>query len=223
MSYIEVENLNYSVKRKNKKANQLFERVNLNLELNDFVTLIGANGSGKTTFTKLLIGMLQPDEGSILIDGKKVGDYERYEIGRRIGYLFQNPEIQLFNGTIKEELYFAAEFGAGINASVKKRYREVIDLLSLNKAIGTPIKHLSHGEKQRVAIGTVLMNDPKYIILDEPTIGLDQVRKEALKDVLVALFTKGIGILLVSHDDVFVDSLPTKILRLADRGIVYEK
>lgn len=223
MSYFRLENINYSVKIKGNLKKVLFEGLHFSCEQSDFITLSGDNGIGKTTLSKLLIGILKPDAGEAFLDGKNLNDFMLYEVGKKVGYLFQNPSIQLFNRDIKEELFFAHDFGVEIEEDIEARYEEIIKLLSLEKALTTPIVQLSQGEKQRVAIGTILMNDPEFMILDEPTVGLDEERKERLRETILRLNERGIGLLVISHDAEFIDKLPAKHLRMNKGGQICER
>jgi energy-coupling factor transport system ATP-binding protein len=222
MSYYQLEDINYTIKIKGASDKTVFEGLNFTCQQSDFLTLAGENGIGKTTLTKLLIGIIEPDNGMVLLDGKDVKQLKRYEVGKKIGYLFQNPDIQLFNRSIKEELYFAHDYGVETTGNIDDRYIDIIELLSLEKALNTPIVQLSQGERQRVAIGTILMNDPEFIILDEPTVGLDDIRKSTLKDTLIRLNKKNIGLLIISHDKGFIDDLPAKHLDMGKGGYICE-
>jgi len=219
VAFIEIENLFYKVKSKNKNI-ELLNNINLSVNQSDMVTLIGNNGVGKTTLSKLIIGAIKPDKGKILLDGRDLQSYSKFEIGKKVGYLFQNPQLQLFNTSIKEELLFAYEFGSGITKEVLDKYKKIIKKLSLEKALNTPIHHLSRGEKQRVAIGTILMNNPKFIIFDEPTVGLDSIRKKEFINIITELYNDGIGMFFISHDNDFIESLPTKIIKLSEGRIL---
>ena len=223
MSYYQLKDVYYTIKIKGSSGRAIFEGLNLKFEKSDFITLSGENGIGKTTLTKMLIGIIKPDSGVVLLDGDDVKLLECYEIGKKIGYLFQNPNIQLFNRSIKEELYFASDYGVKTSGDINQRYKDIVELLSLEKALNTPIVQLSQGEQQRVAIGTILMNDPEFIILDEPTVGLDEERKNTLKDTLIKLNNQGIGLLVISHDKDFIDDLPAKHLVLNKGGKICEK
>lgn len=223
MSYYQMEDVHYTIKSKGLEPKVLFEGLDFSCRQTEFISLSGENGIGKTTLTKLLIGILKPDTGQVLLDGVSVSDLELHDIGKKVGYLFQNPNIQLFNRNIKEELYFAHDYGVKIDGDIDKRYQEIIKLLSLEKALETPVVQLSQGEKQRVAIGTILMNDPEFIILDEPTVGLDDERKKILMETLVRLNNQGIGLLVISHDREFIDSLPANHLTLRKGGQICER
>jgi len=222
MAFIELENIEYSTKKRKLNKEKLFNGLDLKIENNAFVTIIGDNGIGKTTLSKLIIGEINPDKGSVFLNGQEVKAYERFEIGKMIGYLFQNEELQLFCNKIEEELLFSYEFGEGITEEIHTRFNNIIKELSLEKVLKTPINKLSKGEKKRVAIGTILMNTPKFIILDEPTVGLDAKLIDDFRNIILKIYQQGIGILLISHDMSFIKSLPTKIYKISTGGIVNE-
>jgi len=217
MAYIKLYNISYSLK--NKK--QLFDCLNFNIEQDEFVSLIGDNGCGKTTLTKMIIGTIKPDEGEISFNGKSIDSYKLFEVGQQLGYLFQNPDLQLFNPTIEDELLFSSKYIKTLEANAYLRFKEIVKDLALEECLTTNIQNLSQGEKQRVAIGTILMNNPKFLILDEPTTGLDYKRKTELIDILIKIHNKGIGVLLISHDMNFVQQLPGKVAKLENGRVDY--
>ncbi len=222
MAFIELNHLNYQLNIKGHPKQRLFRDLNLSIGKGDLIALVGPNGVGKTTLTKLILGILKPDSGDVLLDGKPVSDYKLAEVGRKIGYLFQNPGLQLFNATVEEELLFAYAIQNQVDETIRSRYRRVLKDLSLDHVVETSVFHLSQGEKQRLAIGTLLMNQPDFMILDEPTSGLDYDRKDALKDRLLDLHDKGMGLLIVTHDHEFIKELPVKILHMAEGQVAYE-
>ncbi|MBS7526896.1 ABC transporter ATP-binding protein [Fusibacter paucivorans] len=217
MSYITFKDVGYHVQGK-----YLFQNVNLSLGRNSFKTLVGANGAGKTTFSKMMIGMIKPSEGVILLDQKDVNEYKMYEIGNQVGYLFQNPNVQIFAPTVRGELGFALKYKGVDQAVINAKSEIMIDRFSLRHTLDTPAYHLSQGEKQRLALATILMNDPKYLILDEPTTGLDQKRRQMLAEVLLQIHAEGIGILLISHDHDFIRKMPTEVFTIRSGRIANE-
>jgi energy-coupling factor transport system ATP-binding protein len=217
MAYISFRNVGYQI-----QGSCLFKDVNLTLARSSFTTLVGANGAGKTTLSKMIIGMVKPSEGTVYLDQKPVASYRLHEIGNKVGYLFQNPNVQIFAPTVMAELSFAMKYKGTDPAMIEEKAARMIERFSLESTLNTPTYHLSQGEKQRLAIGTVLMNDPSFLILDEPTTGLDQKRRAQLAEMLLQIHADGIGILLISHDDSFIRKMPSAILTMEKGGIACE-
>jgi energy-coupling factor transport system ATP-binding protein len=136
-----------------------------------------------------------------------------------VGFLFQNPDSQIFCSTIEEELVFAQKFQGGVTGAGKARAQEMIERFSLESAKASPVHALSQGEKQRLALATIMMSHPEYLILDEPTTGLDGVRKADLAKYLKEIHQSGVGILMISHDRDFVRALSQRILRMDGEGL----
>lgn len=213
MSFLKLSQVNFRYPKQEKLT---LDNINLEIDQEQVTAVIGPNGSGKTTLSKVIIGVLPATGGQILLQGSKVEEYSLAQIGRRIGYVFQNPDLQLFCGTVAEEIGFGL-INQGYEADrVKERvdfYLEYFHLTEYRQAF--PL-HLSQGEKQRVAIASVLAAEPEFMILDEPTVGLDAYRKKILAAYLQKIARSGRGMILISHDMIFVN-------RLADRIIQMEK
>ena len=222
MAFIEMKDIRYKIKSKGSKDRQLFQDLSLSFDNHEMLALVGPNGCGKTTLTKMMMGILSPDQGSVSLDGKDVSSCSRAYMGSRIGYLFQNPIQQLFCQTVEEELLFAERMKGPVSKQIEVRYEKVVDELSLRHVLGTPVFHLSQGEQQRLAIGTLLMREPDFLILDEPTSGLDSERKQALGKQLLELKDQGIGMMIVTHDHEFINGLPAKVLTLDGGQLVDE-
>ena len=214
MSYFEVDQLSYGI-----RGRMILQGISCQLNQDEFVSLVGSNGIGKTTLAKLMIGILTPDAGQIYLKGKSLSKQPLYEVGRKIGYLFQNPNSQIFCATIREELLFAERFQGGETPEGKARAEEMIGRFSLQEAEDSPVHTLSHGEKQRLALATIMMSQPEFLILDEPTTGLDQIRKAELGAYLQEIHRSGVGILMISHDHDFVKEMSQRILRMDGEGL----
>jgi len=200
----------------------ILKNINLTIDSRQFISIRGANGCGKTTLSKLIMGIYPYRKGSIKIEDREVSEMSLSEIGRKIGYLFQNPEKQIFTSTVLEELSFIYKYREDIDKSRKeKEIDEILDTFDIRNLKNKSTFFLSQGEKQRVALASVLLNKPKYLILDEPTTGLDYKRKKMLSEILDKYKNK-IGVLLISHDYNFVKKHSQKIISLEGGCIVYE-
>lgn len=201
---------------------QVLKNINISLNKNEFVSIIGPNGSGKTTLGKVVTGIIKQDSGDIFIDGKNIKDLSLPQIGGKIGYLFQNPDRQIFAPRVYEELSFALKYKKTSTDIIEQRVNEVLDIFELGHLRNASTYSLSQGEKQRLAIGAILLNDPEYLILDEPTTGLDPKRKNELNKLLNTLIKK-VGVLLISHDKTFVLNHSHRIIELYDGSIINDK
>ncbi len=213
-SFIELRNVGYRIGNR-----QILKDINLKISSDERVGLIGYNGAGKTTLCQLIIGILKPTEGKILIDGEDVSKLPLHKIGRKIGFLFQNPSSQIFAPHIREELGFSMKYRGIDEMAIEERVDEMIQRLSLESAVETPTYYMSQGEKQRLAIGALLLNDPGFLILDEPTTGLDQKRKDSLGELLMSLEQNRIGMLLISHDHKFIRQNTSRVICLENGSV----
>jgi len=180
----------------------------------EIVAISGKNGCGKTTLTKLLAGILRPDTGSISIDGLDTGGLDLFEIGRKLGYIFQNPNSQLFCETVYQEIAFGL-INLGLDQEqVDEKAGHYLDYFGLARYRDEYHGKLSQGEKQRLALAAVLALGTDYLVLDEPAAGLDMHRRQELGNMLLKLRQEyNCGIMLVSHEQDF-------IARYADRELV---
>lgn len=182
------------------------KEVDFRVPRGQFSTLLGPNGSGKTTFFKVLIGLLNPNRGEVKLEGKHIQEYTREERYRRIGFVFQDPNDQLFAPTVGEDVAFGPTNLKFDPAEVGRRVKHALELVGIPHMINKPIHYLSYGQKKRAAIAGVLAMNPEIIILDEPTAGLDPMGIKEIMGLLVKLNKEeGITILMATHD---VDLVP---------------
>ena len=164
--------------------------------------IIGASGSGKTTFAQHLNGLLKPSHGHVLLDGEDLQSQPQLRVHQRVGIVFQFPESQLFAETVQQDVAFGPS-NAGFSG---KRVKELVE--QALSQVGLPLKNfgsrpplsLSGGEKRRVALAGVLAMDPDVLVLDEPTAGLDPSATESLCRLLRQLAGRGKAIVLITHD-----------------------
>ena len=207
----------------NSSSQDIIQQLNLELTAADFTALVGPNGSGKTTIGKLAAGIIKPDQGNVLIQGQSADKMSLAEIGNKIGYLFQNPERQLFSSTVAEELSFVMEINDREHDFIDQKVDEMLELFALTNHRNSFPFELSQGEKQRLALAAIFINNPAYLILDEPTTGLDRKRKREFSALLETFKQRGTGMLLISHDHQFVTKHARRIIRIEEGRIVNDQ
>lgn len=197
MSFISAENIKFSYDRENQNV---LNDVSLTIEQGEFVALLGHNGCGKSTVSKLLNAMLLPTEGVVLVDGMDTKDDTlTYEIRSNIGLVLQNPDNQLVASVIEEDVAFGPE-NLGIEPSeIRRRVDESLKTVGMYEYRNHAPHKLSGGQKQRVAIAGILAMEPKCVVFDEPTAMLDPNGREEVMNAIHTLKKKGITIVLITH------------------------
>lgn len=219
MHFIELKNIEFEYEN----GKKVFHNFSLDIDKNETTALLGPNGSGKTTLGKLMVGILKPKKGQVCIFNKDTYEMSLSEIGSRIGYLFQNPEKQFFTNTVYDELSFVLKIKGFNEEYIRDKVEEKLKLFHLKGLEKSSPFLLSQGEKQRLAIAAVLINEPEYLILDEPTTGLDNRRKEILLNILNKLKYEGIGMTIISHDEEFVGRISDRLIGVIRGEIEYDK
>lgn len=182
----------------------------------EIVAVTGRNGCGKTTLTRLMTGMLRPDSGRISVDGCDLNGLDLGWIGSRIGIVFENPARQMFCGTVAEEVTFGLQSAGLPPAEIARRTDDYLDRLHISHLRQQYPGRLSRGEKQCVMLAALLCRGTDYIILDEPTTGLDVRTRHELGRLLRGLCReRSAGIVVVSHEQSFVQTCADREVRLA--------
>ncbi len=190
--------------------------VGLTIQLGESIAIAGASGSGKTTLLRLLNGLRLPTSGRVVVDGMDTEDEQQvWEIRRRVGYIFQNPDNQLVSTTVEREIAFGMENLGLDRASMRERVEDMLAKLSLESLRDRPPHHLSGGEKQRVAVAAVLAMRPAYLLLDEPTSLLDALGRREVLSIIAGLAEDS------SCAVIHVTQFPEEIA-LAERVLVLE-
>ena len=193
----------------------------------EFVGIIGHTGSGKSTFVKLLNGLIHPTRGVVTVDGTDISKKtkEVMAIRHKVGMVFQYPEYQLFEETIAKDIAFGPRNFGLSEDEIEERVREAMEFVGLDYdtyADRSPFR-LSGGQMRRVAIAGVIAIHPKYLILDEPSAGLDPVgRREIFSEIQRWHKEKNITVILVSHNMEDISQMATRLLVLSHGNIVLD-
>jgi len=212
MDFLRLNQVAYTYPGKKKKA---VAGVSLGFALGEKVAVTGNNGSGKSTLAKLMVKMLAPQDGSILLEGKNLAAYTLGEIGRKIGFLLQNPVQMLFCPTVYQEIAFSLKWNGVNREEYRIRAEEHLRYFELWSLKDRHPFTLSGGEQQLLALAAITVQKPRCLILDEPTNGLDSYRLFRLEKYLQDLWHRETGLIIISHNTGF-------LARFGGRRIVME-
>lgn len=200
--------------------------VNLVINENEFIGLIGHTGSGKSTLVQLLNGLLKPTSGNVYFDGEDVNakGFDKRNLRFKVGLVFQYPEHQLFGENVFKDVCFGPLNMGMSKKDAELRAFETLELLGVDSELfyQSPFE-LSGGQKRRVAIAGVLAMRPEYIILDEPTAGLDPEGRDSILDMIKGMHEKlGTSVILVSHSMEDVAKYVNRILVMNQGELMYD-
>ncbi len=174
--------------------------VSLTLEPGEFVALVGANGAGKSTLARLIMGLLRPTRGRVRVGDLDTREARPYHLARRVGYVFQHPDHQIFAPTVWEEIAFGPRNLGLPEAEVRERVEEALRFFGLEAYRETPPAVLGFGLRRQVALAAILAMRPPILILDEPTGGLDPITAREVMARVAAFHRAGHTVLLITHD-----------------------
>lgn len=207
MDYLKINNLLYEYFLRNEDGEVLgikeaLKDVNLSVKPGEFISVLGRNGSGKSTLAKLINALLEPAEGSVVVDGMDTKDSVNVlPIRMKTGMVFQNPDNQIVAGVVEEDVAFGPENIGVPTEEIRERVKDSLEILDMWAYRKKSPNHLSGGQKQRVAVAGVLAMRPKCLILDEATSMLDpEGRSEVIRVALDLNRNHGITIILITHN-----------------------
>ncbi len=209
---LELDNINFSYN--NEK--QILKNVSFKINKGDMAAIVGRNGAGKSTISKLVCGFYKPTSGRILFDGKDMVDYTIKERSQKIGFIMQNPNQMISKTMVYDEVAFGLKIRGLSDSEIKERVYETLRICGLYGYRNWPISALSFGQKKRVTIASILVLNPDMIILDEPTAGQDFKHYTEIMEFLVDLNKKGVTILMVTHDMHLMLEYTNKVIVLSE-------
>lgn len=206
---IELNNVSY----KYKNGNEVLKDINLKVEDGEFIAVIGKNGSGKSTLTKLISGLEKPTKGDVIVNGINTkSKKETIELRKNVGIVFQNPENQIIFNRVYDDIEFGIKNLSVNTKNTEETIKEALRKVNMEEHIKKDPFELSLGQKQRIAIASILALDTKIIVLDEPTTMLDPEGKKAIYEITRNLKQQGYTIIYITNA---IDEI-----LLADRIIV---
>lgn len=200
------------------KDAELIHGISLSIEDGEFVALTGENGAGKSTFSKLLAGILKPSDGKISVNGIDTKKAKNSLLAKNTGFLFQNPDRQLCTYTVRDEIAFGQKaLKTGTEEEISKRTEKIIERFGFNPD-EAPFS-LSRGQRQRLALASIIAVEPKVMILDEPTTGLDYKECMEIMSAVKELNQNGTTLIMVCHDMELVLDFAQRMIVLANGKI----
>lgn len=223
---LKLENVSYTYGEKTAYEMQALKDINIQIEKGEFVGIIGHTGSGKSTLIQMMNGLEKPTRGRVTFHGQDIWaeDFDRKNLRSKVGLVFQYPEHQLFEVDVLSDVCFGPK---NLGLSKEEAKERAIQALRM---VGVPEKYykaspfeLSGGQKRRVAIAGVLAMEPEFLILDEPTAGLDPKGRDEILHQIASLHKEhGIAVLLVSHSMEDVANYVDRILVMSQGNLLYD-
>ncbi len=215
---IETKDLSFNYQQKDSALKEM----NIKIHKGEFVALIGKNGAGKTTFSKQLNGLLRPTSGSVLINGNDISRFTTAQLSKEVGYVFQNPDHQIFSATVFDEVEFGLK---RLNLSDEERLTRInnaLEFVGLEKFKNRHPFTLGKGERQKLAFATVLAMEPNILIIDEPTTGQDWDGTNKMMEMLNKLHMQGHTILMITHNMQLAAEYADRIIVFSNGKVVLE-
>ena len=198
------------------------ENINLEIKQGENVAIVGQNGAGKTTLVKMMNGLNKPTLGDVFVGDKNTRDYTTAQISRSVGYVFQNPDDQIFHSTVEEEVRFGPAYFKLPLEEENRRVEYALEITGMDEFRNTNPFDLPLSIRKFVTIAAVIGMDTDVMIFDEPTAGQDIDGNKRLAHILEALHEKGKTVITISHDMEFVASYFDRVIVMATKHIVRE-
>jgi len=182
------------------RASYALEDVSLSIQGGEFLAIIGQNGSGKTTLIKHFNSLLKPTQGRVIVEGRDTASLPTSELARSVGYVFQNPDHQIFAETVRDEITFGPRNLGHSPERIQNSLQLVLEEMDLSGMEDDMPFQLSRGQRQRLAVASVLAMEPAILIIDEPTTGQDWKESTRLMELVRRLNEKGHTCIITTHN-----------------------
>jgi len=215
---IEVEGLEFSYEN----GTKILRNINLTIPRGITTAIVGHNGSGKSTLLQNMIGLLKPTKGRIMLNGVDIHSINRKDVFRDIGYVFQYPEHQFVTKTVKDEIEYGLKIRNIDKTIIEEKSREMLQMFGLERMADRHPLTLSMGEKRRLSFATMLILEPKVLIMDEPVVGQDKRSTEHLIHLIQKLKERGITVIIATHDMNFLAMCADNVIVIDNGQIVFQ-
>ena len=196
----------------------ILKGVSFTIEDGEFVAFVGTNGAGKSTTMRLMNGLLKPESGEVLVDGVPTTELKTSELARRVGFLFQNPDSQICNKTVREELLFSFTAIGESGPEVERKVDDIIRAFDFNPDDDPFL--LNRGTRQLLALASIVVLETPVVVLDEPTTGLDFRECVKVLEIIRQLHERGTTVIMVCHDMEIVGDFAERVIVMNDGEVV---
>ncbi len=216
MALVEVKNLSFCYPN----GYQAVDDVSFTIEAGENIAIVGQNGAGKTTTVKMLNGLTKPGSGDVLINGESTKNYTTAQMARRVGYVFQNPDDQIFNATVYKEIEYGLKKMKVDMGECERRIKDAAELTGMTKYLETNPYDLPLSMRKFVTIASVIASNCDVMIFDEPTAGRDLDGLKILSDLNRVLSARGKAIVTITHDMEFVADNYDRVIVMCQKKII---
>ena len=215
---IEIDDVSYSYDR----AADALRNVSVTFYDGELVAILGRNGSGKTTLVRHVIGLLQPDEGRVTVLGKNVAITPTHELAQDVGFCFQNPNHQIVSFNVRDEMMFGLKAHGIDPAEYDERIHEALQFVDMEGFLDAEVFDLGKGQKQRIALASVLTLNPRILLIDEPTTGQDPRMAEEIFQIIRSLNDQGTTVLMITHKVDYAARFASRAVVMQRGSIAYD-
>ena len=216
---IELKNVSFQYKNSGYVA---VENVSMTIQPGERVAIVGQNGAGKTTTVKMMNGIHKPVAGDVIIDGVNTKDMTTAKMARYVGYVFQNPDDQIFNQSVLSEIQYMLKRVKMSPEEISRRTENALRMTHLEDLQKSNPYELPPPTRKFLTIASVIAAEPKYIVLDEPTAGQDTAGNRILSDIIRTLSSQGVGVITISHDMEFVAENFDRVIAMAHKNVIMD-
>lgn len=206
----------------NKAGKDLLKNISFSVKKGEFVAIAGSNGSGKTTLSRLLAGLYTPSKGNILFYDSSLSQWKEKELRQKLGYVFQNPEHQFIADSVYDEIAFSLKIQQIPDADIQKTVQAALLQVDLLQCADLHPFSLSQGQKRRLSVASMLVNDQDLLLLDEPTFGQDARTSGELMKLLETKIQSGGSVVMITHDMEILHSYADKVIVLSEGEKIYD-
>ena len=205
--YLEATNISWSANQK-----EIIQNISLKFYDEEFIAIVGANGSGKTSLSRILAGIQKPTAGKIRIKGKSIKSWKESHLRDEVGYVFQNPEHQFVTNTVFDEAAFSLRVKGIDEHDIHEKVTSILNTCGLTSSKLQHPYSLSQGQKRRLSVATMVINNQQMLLLDEPTFGQDAYSNIQLMELLQERFYNGTSIVMITHDMELVNQYASRVI-----------
>jgi energy-coupling factor transporter ATP-binding protein EcfA2 len=219
---IEVKEISFSYDASNNHKGEVLKDISISITAGEMVAILGRNGSGKTTLIRHIIGLLQPNRGEVVVLSRNVAHTPTHELAKNIGFCFQNPSHQIVSFNVRDEIIFGLKAHGVDPQEYESRIREALEFVNMLDYIDAEVFDLGKGQKQRVALASVLSLRPEILIVDEPTTGQDPRMAQEIFEILQRLNSAGTTVLIITHQVDYAATYASRAIVLGEGRIKYD-